>query len=122
MKAGFVASAERTTARQQAVADQRPARQEVRISLRVACRVTLYDPETRQSTALIGRTINVSSTGFAIQLNRLVPSGTWIEALVPRHTGDPMFVCGTVVHARRVLADTYEMGVEFDGQTPPSVF
>ena len=82
----------------------------------------LYDPTSGQPAALVGQTINLSDTGLAVQLSRSVLIGTWVEALVPHFNGDPIFVCGTVAHSRRVLAGEYEIGIRFAHDAPPNVF
>jgi hypothetical protein len=61
-----------------------------------------------------GETLNISRTGVALQIATDVPQGTWVETLVPHPNGDPLFICGTVVHSRRTLAAGYEVGVVTD--------
>lgn len=121
----FVASAPTAggvTAGGVAVAERKPARTGQRIPHRAQCRVTFYDPQSGQPTTLVGQTVNISRRGLAVHLARDVPRGIWLEALVPHLDGHPTFFCGTVAHSRRVLADVYEIGIRFDGQSPPSVF
>lgn len=98
------------------------ARGQRRVAHRVPCRVRLYDAHLGQPSAVIGQTTNISTNGLAVQLPRDVPPGTWVETLVPHINGDPLFVCGTVVHCRRVLGDEFEIGVEFTDESPPPVF
>ena len=102
--------------------ERKSARASQRTPHRVPCRVKLYDSASGQPTAMVGQTTNLSSSGFAVLLNLDVRPGTWVEALVPHFSGDPMFVCGTVAHTRRILADAYEIGVQFTHDSPPPVF
>lgn len=103
-----------------------PARQtgrkERRIPHRTPCRVTYYDPVSGEPSAVVGETINISRRGLAIRLHCQVPFGTWLETLIPRQLGGPMFLCGDVIYCRRVLADEYEVGIELGEHSEPPVF
>lgn len=90
----------------------RPARAERRTPFRVPCRVRLVDAVTGEVRTVLGETLNLSRRGMALQLAADVPPGTWVETLVPHPTGEPLFLCGTVVHSRRTMAAHYEIGVE----------
>ncbi len=48
------------------------------------------------------------------------PIGTWVETLVPHPNGDPLFLCGHVVHARRTMMANFELGVAISRDTPPA--
>ncbi len=112
-------SAAKNTATLPAIpARQRNAQQRAtsRRPFRVPCRVRLVD-NTGRSLAVNGETLNISDGGVSLQLATEVPLGTWIETLLPHPDGDPLFLCGTVVHCRRTLASQYEVGVETS--TPP---
>ena len=118
MHPGFASAAGRKVGDRAGGVEHNHGRQERRIPHHVPCRVRLYDGELGQPTALVGQTINLSNRGLAVRLGRRIPAGTWIEALVPHLDGDPTFVCGTVSHSRRVLADVYEIGIEFLDKPP----
>jgi hypothetical protein len=55
--------------------------------------------------------VNLSSSGAAIQLGRPLPGGTPVEIMVHQLEGDPLYMLGTVVHSRRVLSGTFEIGI-----------
>jgi hypothetical protein len=90
----------------------RPARAERRTPFRVPCRVRLVDAVTGEVRSVLGETINLSRSGMSLQLAADVSPGTWVETLVPHPTGEPLFLCGTVVHSRRTMAAHFEIGVE----------
>ncbi len=90
-----------------------------RMPYRVPCRVRLMDTGTGQVQTVVGETLNISTSGVALQVSADIPLGTWVETLVPHPGGDPMFLCGTVVHTRQTMAANYEIGVETNG--PPTV-
>ena len=122
MSAGFVSAAKEETVGRPVTSRRRLPREARRIPHRVPCRVQLYDPDSGHSAALIGATVDISKRGLAVQLRRDVSPGTWVEALLPHVNGDPIFVCGTVAYSRRVLAETYEIGIQFADALPPPVF
>ncbi len=93
---------------------RRQARAVTRRPYRVPCRVRLVDTATGEVRTVVGETINISRAGVALQLATDVPVGTWVETLLPHPTGNPMFLCGTVVHSRRTLAANYEIGVRME--------
>ncbi len=90
----------------------RPQRAERRTPFRVPCRIRLIDAATGEVRTVLGETLNLSRNGLALQLAADVAPGTWVETLVPHPHGEPLFLCGTVVHSRRTLASGYEIGVE----------
>jgi hypothetical protein len=83
-----------------------------RVAYRVPCRVRLIDEVTGEVHTVAGETVNLSRQGMALQVGLDVPIGTWVETLVPHPNGDPMFLCGTVVHSRRTMKAGFEIGVE----------
>lgn len=89
-------------------------RAERRMAYRVPCRVRLIDGLTGEVRTVVGETVNISPRGMALQLGLDVAIGTWVETLVPHPNGDPMFLCGTVVHSRQTLKANFEIGVETD--------
>ncbi len=95
----------------------RVARMEPRTPYRVPCRIRLVDSTTGEVRTVVGETVNLSRRGVAFQAGLDVPIGTWVETLVANPHGDPMFLCGTVVHTRRTMAANFEVGVETDRPT-----
>ena len=89
-------------------------RAERRMAYRVPCRVRLIDAVTGEVHTVAGETVNLSPQGMALQLGLDVPLGTWVETLVPHPNGDPMFLCGTVIHSRQTMKANFEIGVETD--------
>lgn len=90
-----------------------------RVPHRVPCRVRLLEPRTGAVQTVIGETVNLSEGGVALQIGVEVPVGTWVETLVPHANGDPLFLCGTVVHVRRTLISNYEIGIAVSEDAPP---
>ncbi len=90
-----------------------------RVPHRVPCRVRLVDRTTGEVRTVVGETLNFSPGGVALQLGIDVPVGTWVETLVPHLHGDPLFLCGTVVHTRRTLHANFEIGVSMNEDVPP---
>lgn len=82
-------------------------RRERRAVHRVPCRLRLCD----DNVTLVGETVNISSTGLAVHVGCAIPCGTLVEAIVPQFEGDPLRVTGAVVHTRRVLTGTFEVGI-----------
>lgn len=72
----------------------------------------MVDTDTGEVRTVVGETLNLSQRGVALQVSVDVPVGTWVETLVPHANGDPMFLCGTVVHSRRTMVASFEIGVE----------
>ncbi len=83
-----------------------------RTPYRVPCRVRLVDPQSGEVRTVTGQTVNISSGGLSVQIGVQPATGTWIETLVPHPNGDPMFVCGRVVHVRQTMTASFELGVE----------
>jgi hypothetical protein len=95
-----------------------PARQP-RTPHRVPCRVQAVDAGTGEVRTMMGETVNLSREGVALHVGVEVPVGTWVETLVPRPDGSPLFLCGTVVRVRRTLAANFEIGVELRARQTP---
>lgn len=94
-------------------------RGERRIPYRVPCRIRLFDPASGRTQTVVGETVNLSPRGVAMRVAVDAPLGTWVETLVPHPNGDPLFLCGRVVHVRRTLATNYELGVAILDESPP---
>ncbi len=103
------------------LAERGRRRRQRRAMHRVPCRVRVFESDSAQVRVFCGETVNLSPGGVAVQLGQAVREGTWVEALLPRLTGAPLTVCGTVVHCRRVLTGTFEVGIEIapDSETRP---
>jgi hypothetical protein len=82
-------------------------RRERRAVHRVPCRLRLCE----DGVTLSGETVNISSTGLAVHVGCAIPHGTLVEAIVPQLEGEPLRVTGAVVHTRRVLTGTFEVGI-----------
>ena len=119
MPSCFVATAKQNVAAKPSGGERNHRRGERRIPHRVPCRVSWHDPHSGQNTSLVGQTVNISSSGLSVQLGYEIPTGTWIETLVPHLDDEPIFVCGTVAHIRRVLTGTFEIGIQFGSRFQP---
>lgn len=97
---------------------QAPGRQR-RTSHRVPCRVRVTDESSGSATALVGETVNLSARGLAVRLARELAPGAAVEVLFPHVDGEPVVMLGRVVHTRRVLTATFEVGVEFGVELRP---
>lgn len=61
---------------------------------------------------LRGETVNMSPNGLAIQVGKSIPAGAVVEAIIARWSGrEELRLHGRVVHARRMLAGLFEIGV-----------
>jgi hypothetical protein len=88
-------------------------RRERRAAYRVLCRLIVENPNNGERVVLIGQTVNVSESGLAVRVAHVLEIGTYVRAVIPREHGDPAVYDGVVAHCRRVLAVTYELGIEF---------
>ena len=86
-----------------------------RMPYRVPCRVRLVESTTGGVRTVNGQTLDISDSGVALELGVDVPVGTWVETLVPHPNGDPMFLCGRAIHSRRIMAASFEVGIEMAG-------
>jgi len=82
-----------------------------RVAHRVPCRLRAAAAAGGEPVTLIGETVNFSPRGVAIQLSRAIEQGTQVELLIPHLWGEPTCLYGTVVHSRRVLSGTFEVGI-----------
>ena len=90
------------------VLDRRGVR--TRAAHRVACELKVCVPG--RVIHVNGRTTNVSATGLSVQVPCALQAGSPVEASFASSNGTPMLIRGVVVHARRVLADEYEIGIQ----------
>jgi hypothetical protein len=86
---------------------------ERRVVHRAPCRLQWWNTEADQTTACVGETTNLSARGLAVQTSQRLLTGTRVEAFLPNLTGEPTRIVGTVAHCRRILADTFEIGIRF---------
>jgi len=94
------------------LSDYGPQRREQRrVPHRVPCRVRVLDKATGETRTIVGETINLAPSGVALQIGVDVPVGTYVETLVPHAEGAPLLLCGTVIHSRRIMHASYEIGV-----------
>ena len=93
---------------------------ERRTPYRVPCRVRLVDPLSGHVQTVVGETVNLSSGGVAMHVAVDAPIGTWVETLLPHPNGDPLFLCGRVMHVRRTMSTNFELGVAITNDRPPA--
>lgn len=89
-------------------------RAERRVAHRVPCRVRAMRTSNGKNVSVVGQTVNVSANGLAVQLARSVDDGTPVEILLPHLDGEPTRLRGRVVHSRRVLSGTFEVGIQME--------
>ena len=83
----------------------RQRRRERRVSHRVPCRVRLED------CIVPGEIVNVSVRGLAVHVGAAAPAGAAVELWLPAGDGQTGRLTGHVVHTRRVLSGTFELGI-----------
>lgn len=93
---------------------------EPRIAHRVPCQVRLSDAEAGSVVVVAGETVNLSPRGVAVHLGRIVPIGATVQVLLSSLEGEPAFLYGRVVHSRRVLTGTYEIGIAVTDEFRPA--
>jgi hypothetical protein len=86
----------------------RQRRRERRVSHRVPCRVRLLD------AVVPGEIVNVSIRGLAVHVGAPAPAGAPVELWLPTTDGQAGCLIGYVVHTRRVLSGTFELGIRCD--------
>lgn len=82
-----------------------------RVALRTPCRVRVREGAGLEGAAFYGNAVNLSHDGLAIQLGHALEPGFKVEVLLPHLDGEPTCLYGDVVHARRVVTGTYEIGI-----------
>jgi hypothetical protein len=98
----------------------RPLTREPRVAHRVPCQIRTADALTGLTLLSNGETVNLSHRGVAIQLGRDVPTGTNVEVRLSNLDGGPAFLYGCVIHSRRVLSGTFEVGIAVTDEFRPS--
>jgi hypothetical protein len=101
------------------LAFERLQRGEPRIAHRMPCRVLLTDPDTGSRVELCGETLNLSRRGLAVHVGREIPTGSTVEVLIEAPDGGPSCLIGAVIHSRRVLSGTYELGIGVTNEFRP---
>lgn len=96
----------------------RANRQLSRRPYRVPCRLRVLGGDGVFAT--LGETVNISQTGLAVQLATALPPGAQVEVLLPHLDGEPTCFYGQVVHRRRVLTGTFEIGIVLEPTDPVS--
>ncbi len=79
---------------------------------RLPCCVRVFDSEQNTWVAKLGHTVNLSSSGLAVQIGMAMPVGARVEAVLPRFEDDPLSISGHVMHSRRVMTGTFEVGIQ----------
>lgn len=82
-----------------------------RVPLRTPCRVRVFGGGDHPGAAMYGNAVNLSDHGLAIQVGHAVEPGHRVEVLLPHLDGEPTCLYGDVVHTRRVVTGTYEIGI-----------
>jgi hypothetical protein len=95
-------------------------RREPRAPHRLPCRVRFFDAGRGEWIAKLGNTVNLSATGLAVQVGMPMTAGARVEAVLPRFEDDPLCIVGTVVHTRRVMTGTFEVGIATKHAAPLS--
>lgn len=101
------------------LAFERHTRGEPRVAHRMPCRVLLTDAETGSRITLAGETLNLSRRGLAVQVGQKIPTGLTVEVLIEAPDGGPSCLVGAVIHSRRVLSGTYELGIGVTNEFRP---
>ena len=101
------------------LAFERRTRGEPRVAHRMPCRVLLTDPDTGSRIELTGETTNLSRRGLAVHVGRVIPAGITVEVLIEAPDGGPSCLVGSVIHSRRVLSGTYELGIGVTSEFRP---
>lgn len=79
---------------------------------RAPCLLRLLDPGGETMLEIRGETVNMSANGWAVQVSEPVPAGLFVETVIAHKSAHEAIVLrGKVVHSRRVLAGSFEVGV-----------
>ncbi|TWT42280.1 PilZ domain protein [Phycisphaerae bacterium RAS1] len=77
--------------------------------MRVPCLLRIADADGRRE--FVGTTVNVSSSGLAIQAAAAPGVGARVEVQIARFNEPPLVFAGRVAHLRRILGDEFEIGL-----------
>lgn len=86
-------------------------RGERRAALRLPCTVFVTDEITGGQRCLNGHTVNFSVGGLAVMVGYALAEGAAVEVLLSSANGALRSVNGTVIHCRRVMTGSYEIGI-----------
>lgn len=101
-------------------AKQRCRRAMPRAPHRLPCHLRVFDATQGTWVTRPAQTVDLSPAGLAVQIAMAVPVGSRVEAIVPRFEEPPMRVTGRVMHSRRVLTGTFQVGIEAVPRDTPS--
>lgn len=96
--------------------EKMPRRVERRFAHRVPCRVRTSEPQGEPNVSTVGQTVNLSPNGVAVQLSQPLAAGVGVEVYLPHIDGLPILLRGKVIHSRRVMTGTFEIGIHI---SPP---
>ncbi len=83
-----------------------------RWSHRAPCLLRLLDSGGEAMFEIHGQTVNMSASGLAVQISEPVPAGFSVETVIAHKSAEEAIVLrGKVVHSRRMLAGSFEIGV-----------
>ena len=96
-------------------------KREQRWSHRVPCLLRLLDSSGEAAVEVPGETVNMSAFGLAVQVSEPVPAGVSVETVIAHKSmGEAIVMRGTVVHSRRMLAGSFEIGVRAGAAVVPA--
>lgn len=89
-----------------------------RWSHRAPCLLRLLDSGGETTIEIRGETVNMSASGFAVQIAGPVPAGLSVETVIAHKSAEEAIVLrGKVVHSRRMLAGSFEIGVRTEASS-----
>ncbi len=91
-------------------------RGELRFAHRVPCRVRSRSETATAPISVTGQTVNLSANGVAVQIGQPLHVGQAVEVFLPHLDGEPMRVTGRVIHSRRVVSGTFEVGISIESE------
>lgn len=99
------------------VSAKQPGR-ETRWSHRAPCLLRLLDSGGATTLEIRGETVNMSANGWAVQVSEPVPAGLSVETVIAHKSAEEAIVLrGKVVHSRRMLAGSFEIGVRTEASS-----
>lgn len=91
--------------------DRARLRGERRAPLRLPCTLLVNDEITGGQRRLNGHTVNFSVGGLAVMIGNAITEGVAVEVLFQGADGEARCMDGLVIHCRRVMTGSYEIGV-----------
>ena len=93
-----------------------------RWSHRAPCVLRLLDSGGEATFEIRGETVNMSASGLAVLVSEPVPAGWFVETVIARKSVQEAIVLrGRVVHSRRMLAGSFEIGVRTEASSTGGV-